>query len=58
MHGRCHRGDQAEICQEGYDPAPMPFAGIKPIVRRNKGELIIHTGGKYDSHLLVPKIPR
>jgi hypothetical protein len=31
-----------------------------PIFRydvRNKGNHIIHTGGKYDSHLLVPKIP-
>ena len=24
---------------------------------RNKGQHIIHTGGKYDSHLLVPVIP-
>jgi hypothetical protein len=23
---------------------------------RNKGEHIIHTGGQYDAHLLVPKI--
>jgi len=25
---------------------------------RNQGNHIIHTGGKYDSHLLVPVIPR
>jgi hypothetical protein len=25
---------------------------------RNRGEHIIHTGGKYDSHLVVPRIPR
>lgn len=32
----------------------------KPAVRRetkNNGEHVIHTGGRYDSHLLVPVIP-
>ncbi len=53
-----HKGQQLRLIVAGYDLAPMPFAGIKPIVTRNKGEHIIHTGGKFDSHLLVPKIPR
>jgi hypothetical protein len=31
----------------------LPFAGEL----RNRGEHVIHAGGKYDSHLLVPVIP-
>jgi len=25
---------------------------------RNAGEHVIHTGGKFDSHLLIPVLPR
>ena len=32
--------------------------GIKPPVLRNKGEHVIHMGGKFDSHLLVPVISK
>lgn len=53
-----HAGQQLRVVVSGhYIRAPgwfEPFAWDL----RNRGEHIIHTGGKYDSYLLVPKIPR
>ncbi|MGD0489486.1 MAG: CocE/NonD family hydrolase [Syntrophorhabdales bacterium] len=57
-----HAGQQLRLVVQGYASwwmEDMLFPG-GPIFRydvRNKGNHIIHTGGKYDSHLLVPKIP-
>jgi predicted acyl esterase len=51
-----HAGEQLCLIIAGYNLAPEPFPGIEPPKLRNKGEHIIHTGGKYDSHLLVPVI--
>jgi predicted acyl esterase len=57
-----HAGQQLRLVVQGYASWWMEdklFPG-GPIFRyevRNKGNHIIHTGGKYDSHLLVPKIP-
>jgi predicted acyl esterase len=39
------------LCAEG-----LPF--ISPPKTRNEGTHIIHVGGKYDSHILVPYIPK
>jgi predicted acyl esterase len=55
---RWHVGEQLRVSVAGYNPTPVPVAGINPPVLRNKGEHVIHTGGKYDSHLLVPVISR
>jgi hypothetical protein len=55
---RWHGGEQLRLIIAGYTLTPVPLPGMKPPNLRNKGEHIIHTGGKYDSHLLVPKIPR
>jgi len=58
-----HAGQQLRLVVQGYASWWMEdklFPG-GPIFRydvRNKGDHIIHTGGKYDSHLLVPKVPR
>ena len=52
-----HAGQQLRVIVSGrYLREPgwyEPFAWDL----RNKGEHIIHTGGRYDSHLLVPVIP-
>ena len=53
-----HKGQQLRLIVAGCDLAPMLLLGINPIVTRNKGEHIIHTGGEFDSYLIAPKIPR
>jgi predicted acyl esterase len=56
---RYHAGQQLRVIVQGYNlidlSAMMP--GIAAAPTRNKGEHIIHTGGRYDSYLLVPMIP-
>jgi uncharacterized protein len=52
-----HKGEQLRLTVDSFD-----FAESKPMdrpqrVAYNKGTHIIHTGGKYDSYLLVPVIP-
>jgi hypothetical protein len=51
-----YAGERLRVVVSGHrEPAWfLPFAWEL----RNRGEHIIHTGGKYDSHLLVPVIPR
>lgn len=55
-------GEQMRVIVMGKDPFPPsqdPGVGIAlHPVTRNAGTHIIHTGGQYDSHLLVPMIPR
>jgi predicted acyl esterase len=53
-----HAGEQLRLIIAGYNLAPVPLPGVRPPVLRNKGEHVIHTGGKFDSHLLVPVIPK
>ena len=55
---RWHAGEQLRLIIAGYNLAPVPLQGVRPPVLRNKGEHVIHTGGKFDSHLLVPVIPK
>lgn len=56
-----HAGQQLCVIVKGH--APSYEDDIVPARKnfnylRNKGQHIIHTGGKFDSHLLVPRIPR
>lgn len=53
-----HPGEQLRVIVAGYNPVPFHIPGIPPPTVRNKGEHIIHTGGKFDSYLLVPMVPR
>ncbi|WP_310533309.1 CocE/NonD family hydrolase [Novosphingobium sp.] len=56
-----HAGEQMRVVVMGKDPFPAtadPGVGIAlHPVTRNAGRHIIHTGGQYDSHILVPVIP-
>lgn len=52
-----HAGEQLKLIVSGYNLKGPMFPGMPLTPTRNKGEHIIHTGGKYDSHLLVPVIP-
>jgi len=53
------KGEKLRVVVQGSDiytyPGQMNNTGHKSTV--NRGEHIIYTGGKYDSHLLVPVIP-
>lgn len=53
-------GETLRVVIKGSDVYDTTETGV-PMVRhqetRNRGHHIIHTGGKYDSHLLVPVIP-
>ena len=51
---RWHAGEQLRVIVSGYDPVPPTLPGVPIAPTRNKGDHIIHTGGKYDSHLLFP----
>jgi predicted acyl esterase len=55
---RWHSGEQLRLLVAGYNLTPPPLPGVKPPVLRNKGEHVIHTGGEFDSHLLVPVISK
>jgi uncharacterized protein len=54
------RGERLRVVVKGGDiyteaPPGLPFARHEDT--RNEGTHIIHTGGRYDSHLLAPVIP-
>jgi predicted acyl esterase len=55
-------GEQMRLVVMGMDPFPFPPAEGAEIAyhpeTRNAGRHVIHTGGRYDSHLLVPVIPQ
>ena len=53
---RWHAGEQLRIIIAGYNPALLKFDWAVGPATRNRGTHIIHTGGAYDSHLLVPVI--
>jgi predicted acyl esterase len=52
-----HAGQQLRLIVAGYNPAALQFDWMVQPELRNKGEHILHMGGPYDSHLLVPMIP-
>jgi len=51
-----HKGEQLRILIAGYNPIAFHIPGIPGPITRNKGYHIIYTGGKYDSHLLIPVV--
>lgn len=56
---RFEKGEQLQLVIQGSDVQQYP-AGVVSMghsVTRNAGTHVIHTGGRYDSHLLVPVIP-
>ena len=53
-----HTGQQLRVTIASYNMASYSFPGITEQELRNRGEHVFHTGGQYDSHLLVPVIPR
>jgi predicted acyl esterase len=53
-----HPGQQLQLAVAGYDYA-LSWPGDRPKADiRNTGSHILHTGGRYDSYLLVPVIPQ
>jgi uncharacterized protein len=52
-----HAGEQLRLTVAGYDFAESSPEDRPKRVSYNKGTHIIHTGGKYDSYLLVPIMP-
>jgi uncharacterized protein len=54
---KIHRGQKLRVSIGGYDPAGPLLPGMPPIPTRNKGVHIIHTGGRFNSHLLIPVAP-
>ena len=56
---RFDAGESLRLVVQGSDiydyPKPSVYARHEDLL--NEGEHVIHTGGKYDSHLLVPVIP-
>ena len=53
-----HPGEQLQLEIAGYDNVTEGRGQDRPRANlKNKGDHIIHTGGKYDSYLLVPVIP-
>jgi uncharacterized protein len=56
---RFQKGEQLRLIIQGSDVQQYPpgVVAMGHSVTRNKGTHVIHTGGRYDSHLLVPVIP-
>jgi predicted acyl esterase len=56
---RFQKGEQLQLIIQGSDVQQYPpgVVAMGHSVTRNEGTHIIHTGGRYDSHLLVPVIP-
>lgn len=52
-----HAGETLELVVAGYDYMPSRPQDRPTSVIDNKGIHIIHTGGQYDSYLLLPEIP-
>ena len=50
--------ESLELVITGVDQLVRPeFPQLPPIQTLNKGQHVVHVGGRYDSHLLVPLIP-
>jgi predicted acyl esterase len=52
-------GEKLRLVVQGTDihKYPEETASERHVSARNKGQHVIHTGGRYDSYLLVPAIP-
>ena len=54
-----HEGESLRLVIQGNDVYryPEPIVTMAHTATRNRGMHVIHTGGRYDSHLLVPVVP-
>jgi predicted acyl esterase len=50
-------GEQISVSVTGYNSRPEIIWMTPAVTTLNEGEIVIHTGKEYDSHLLVPFIP-
>lgn len=50
-------GEKIRLSVAGHNQRPELTIRTPTVKTLNKGYIIIHTGGKYDSHFLVPYIP-
>ena len=54
---RWHPGEQLRVTVAGHELRGSLVPNIPPPSTVNSGHHVIHTGGRYDSHLLVPVVP-
>jgi len=60
---RWHAGEKLQLVVAGYNvlgrfrKGPPGSTNMAGPLTRNKGYHIIHTGGRYDSYLLMPRLP-
>lgn len=54
---RFHRGEQLRLQIAGFNMRGPNLAGLPEADNQNRGTHIIHTGGQFDSHLLLPFAP-
>jgi len=52
-----HAGEQLQLIISGHKLSPPELPGVAPPELVNRGRHVIYTGGRYESHLLVPVIP-
>ena len=50
-------GEQLQLLIAGHKLSTVEMPGVAPPDTVNKGRHIIHTGGQYDSRLIVPFVP-
>ena len=50
-------GEQLQLLIAGHKLSTVEMPGVAPPDTINKGRHIIHTGGRYDSRLIVPRVP-
>jgi uncharacterized protein len=51
-------GEQLQLLIAGHKLSTVEMPGLVPPDTINKGLHIVHTGGHYDSRLIVPFVPR
>jgi predicted acyl esterase len=51
-------GEQLQLLVAGHKLSTVEMPGVAPPDTVNKGRHIIHTGGRYDSRLVVPFVPK
>jgi predicted acyl esterase len=47
-------GEQLQLLIAGHKLSTVEFPGLAPPDTVNKGRHIVHTGGRYDSRLVIP----
>jgi predicted acyl esterase len=54
-----HQGEMLRLIVQGNDVYryPEPVVSMAHTATRNAGAHVLHTGGRYDAHLLVPVVP-